>query len=103
MRYLNDIPAVLEEIWLDANHAKTITPADLNEALYVYYRKSLDLWITRVEDRIGLQPKPTWCPEYLHLDDTTVCVDRLSLISAINPLNFPKAGSTQTLPNTWHA
>ena len=53
MRYLNDIPAVLEEIWLDANHAKTITPADLNEALYVYYRKSLDLWITRVEDRIG--------------------------------------------------
>ena len=91
MRYLNDIPALLEEIWLDANHAKTITPADLNEALYVYYRKSLDLWITRVEDRIGLQPKPTWCPEYLHLDDTTVCVDRLSFDQRDQPVEFSKS------------
>ena len=36
MRYLNDIPAVLEEIWLDANHAAQISADDLNEALYVY-------------------------------------------------------------------
>jgi GntR family transcriptional regulator len=78
MRYLNDIPAVLEEIWLDANHAAQISADDLNEALYVYYRKSLDLWITRVEDRIGLRPKPMWCPENLNLNETSVCVDRLS-------------------------
>jgi len=91
MRYLNDIPAVLEEIWLDANHAKHITPADLNEALYVYYRKSLDLWIMRAEDRIGLQPKPTWCPEYLYLDDLTVCVDRLSFDQRDQPVEFSKS------------
>ena len=91
MRYLNDIPAVLEEIWLDANHAKNITPADLNEALYVYYRKSLDLWIARVEDRIGLQSKPAWCPEYLYLDDTTVCVDRLSFDQRDQPVEFSKS------------
>jgi GntR family transcriptional regulator len=91
MRYLNDIPAVLEEIWLDANHAKHITPADLNEALYVYYRKSLDLWITRAEDRIGLQPKPTWCPKYLHLDDITVCVERLSFDQRDQPVEFSKS------------
>ena len=88
MRYLNDIPAVLEEIWLDANHAEHISPADLNEALYIYYRKSLDLWVTRVEDRIGLYPKPTWCPDNLNLDYTTVCVDRISFDQRDQPVEF---------------
>ena len=88
MRYLNDIPAVLEEIWLDANHAAQISADDLNEALYVYYRKSLDLWITRVEDRIGLRPKPMWCPEYLNLNETSVCVDRLSFDQREQPVEF---------------
>jgi len=91
MRYLNDIPAVLEEIWLDANHAEHVTLSDLNEALYVYYRKSLDLWITRVEDRIGLHRKPVWCPEILHLLETTVCVDRLSFDQRDQPVEFSRS------------
>ena len=91
MRYLNDIPAVLEEIWLDADHANKITPADLNEALYVYYRKSLNIWITRVEDRIGIDEKPNWCPKTLALPVNAVCVHRLGFNQFDQPVEFSKS------------
>lgn len=60
LRYLSDEVAAVEEIWLDAAHAATIT--DLSESLYLYYRQKLGLWIARVEDRIGQGALPDWSP-----------------------------------------
>lgn len=62
LRRLNGIPAVLEEIWLDASHCEAIDAVALRESLYLYYRESLGLWITRAEDRLDLSPVPDWAP-----------------------------------------
>lgn len=60
LRRLNGKPAVLEEIWLDGSYASTVTREDLRESLYLFYRESLGLWITRAEDRLGLAVVPDW-------------------------------------------
>ncbi|MBV2359905.1 GntR family transcriptional regulator [Thalassococcus sp. CAU 1522] len=63
LRRLGNVPAVLEEIWLDGDYAPTLTRDDLSESLYLFYRESLGLWITRAEDRLGLDVVPDWSPQ----------------------------------------
>ncbi|RNF34588.1 GntR family transcriptional regulator [Paracoccus methylarcula] len=63
LRYLNDDPCVLEEIWLDGSYADHITPGDLSESLYLYYREELNLWIAHVEDSVTIGRVPDWKPE----------------------------------------
>ncbi len=60
LRRLNDQPAALEEIWLDARYAPELAASDLSESLYLYYKDRLGLWIQRVEDRIGAGVFPDW-------------------------------------------
>ena len=62
LRRLNGLPAVIEEIWLDGAHARTLTAQDVSESLYLYYRQALGLWIARVEDRVGVGAVPDWAP-----------------------------------------
>ncbi|WBU65511.1 GntR family transcriptional regulator [Paracoccus aerodenitrificans] len=62
LRFLNDIPCVVEEIWLDASYTRSMAPRDLSESLYLYYRERLNLWITQVEDRISVARLPDWSP-----------------------------------------
>ena len=62
-RKLNGTNAALEEIWLDAAYVTTPPPADLPDSLYQYYRQSLNLWITKAEDKVGVAPPPDWKPE----------------------------------------
>ena len=80
LRRLNGVPAALEEIWLDAGYAERVTPADVSESLYLYYRQALGLWITHVEDRIGVGNVPAWTPEAFGLPCGAPCglVERLS-------------------------
>lgn len=60
LRLLSDTPAALEEIWLDCRWAHQIEPEDLHESLYLFYRKSLNLWIARAEDRVSVGAVPYW-------------------------------------------
>jgi len=60
LRRLGGVPAALEEIWLDGARAEAVTAEDLSESLYLFYRKSLGLWITRAEDRVGVGRVPDW-------------------------------------------
>ncbi|MCO6389615.1 UTRA domain-containing protein [Aliihoeflea aestuarii] len=62
LRFLNDRPAAVEEIWLDGDYAATITREALSESLYLFYRTQLNLWIARAEDQIGLDRVPEWSP-----------------------------------------
>lgn len=62
LRRLSGKPAALEEIWLDGAYAERITPADLSESLYLFYRTRLGLRIVRAEDSIGLETVPDWAP-----------------------------------------
>ena len=80
LRKLNAIPAVLEEIWLDGAQAKSLSKGTLGESLYLYYRNSLNLWITKAEDRIGQRQVPDWAPQEFDVSHgaPTPCVERLS-------------------------
>lgn len=62
LRFLNDRPAAVEEIWLDGDYAATIAREDLSESLYLFYRTRIGLWIARAEDQIGLDCVPDWSP-----------------------------------------
>ncbi len=62
LRFLSGQVAAVEEIWLDASHTPAISPAELSESLYLYYRQRLNLWISRAEDRVGLGLVPDWAP-----------------------------------------
>lgn len=67
VRYLDDKPVALEEIWLDNRFARTVRADDLVESLYHYYKTTLGLVISRIEDRIGLGNVPDWAdPEFAH-------------------------------------
>lgn len=63
LRRLNETPAVLEEIFLDAALAPDLTRDDLSESLYLTYRDRLGLWIERAEDRLSVAAVPDWVPE----------------------------------------
>ncbi|WP_281253238.1 GntR family transcriptional regulator [Puniceibacterium sediminis] len=80
LRSLNATPAVLEEIWLDGAYADRLDPGEMSESLYLYYREALGLWITRVEDRVGLGRVPDWAPDRLgpRPGQPCVMVERIS-------------------------
>ncbi len=63
LRSLSGEPCVLEEIWLDGSYVPSLTRADLPDSLYLFYRETLGLWITRVEDRLSIAPCPDWAPD----------------------------------------
>ena len=60
LRFLNNHPAALEEIWLDADCAKRVNPGNISESLYQFYKSKLGLWISRVDDRISISMVPSW-------------------------------------------
>ena len=60
IRYLNNMPAALEEIYFDAGKNKALALSDLSEALYLFYQERLHFWIARVEDHVGLGSVPDW-------------------------------------------
>lgn len=62
LRRLNGVPAVLEEIWLDGSYTDVIDAVALRESLYLYYRETLGLWITKAEDRLDVDKVPGWAP-----------------------------------------
>lgn len=63
LRQLNGTDAALEEIWLDGAYAKEISPSDVSESLYQFYRQTLNLTITRAEDTVGVAEPPAWKPK----------------------------------------
>ncbi|MCV6591356.1 MAG: GntR family transcriptional regulator [Silicimonas sp.] len=84
LRRLSGLAAAMEEIWLDGKWADRIAPADLSDSLYHYYRKSLGLLISRVEDKVGVGPLPDWSlPEIGATSGTLVgFVERRSLTAS---------------------
>ena len=62
LRFLSGQAAAVEEIWLDATRAATVTADDLSDSLYLFYRERLRLRIARAEDRIGIGRLPDWSP-----------------------------------------
>lgn len=60
LRFLDEVPVALEEIWLDAGAARHLPADRVSDSLYKFYRDELGLWITRTEDRVSVAPVPDW-------------------------------------------
>lgn len=63
IRYLDDSLIALEEIWLDRRFTNVMRMEEVSESLYHYYKDSLNLIISRIEDRISHSTVPSWAPE----------------------------------------
>lgn len=73
LRFLDDVPAALEEIWLDAGWAERLDPPDLNASLYQHYRTRLGLRIVAAEDRTSIGAVPDWAAPPFGLAPGTPC------------------------------
>ena len=62
LRWLNEVPVALEEIWFDARHRTHLKAADLGEALYLFYQEHLGFWIAHVQDHVSVGTAPGWAP-----------------------------------------
>ena len=62
LRFLNDLPAALEEIYFDGKHHPELKLEDIGEALYQFYKVRLGFWIASAEDHIGQGFVPDWTP-----------------------------------------
>ncbi|MEL7117037.1 MAG: GntR family transcriptional regulator, partial [Pseudomonadota bacterium] len=88
-RRLGGISAAVEEIWLDAALAPDLVAEHLVESLYLYYRETLDIWIQRVEDRIGMGAAPAW---------TTLFQGQMGLVDRIS---WDQTGRRVEVSRTW--
>jgi len=80
LRRLDDVPAVVEEIWLDGAYAERLDPDSLAHSLYLTYKERLGLWIARAEDRVSVGEAPPWTPPAFGRRPGETCgfVERLS-------------------------
>jgi len=67
IRWLNDIKAAIEEIWLDDSLVDSINESDLSDSMYQYYQESLGIWIAKAEDKLSVSAIPDWAAD----EDTT--------------------------------
>lgn len=91
LRRLNDTVIGLEEIWLDTD-AGTIAQGTVSESLYATYRKELDLWIRRAEDRVRIAAVPDWSPDAFapRPSQTVGYIERLAWGDAPQPVEFSR-------------
>jgi DNA-binding GntR family transcriptional regulator len=80
MRFLNQRPAALEEIWFSASHCPNLEVEDLGDSMYLFYQQRLGIWIARVEDQISAAAAPSWSvpPMGLVADQCAGYIERLS-------------------------
>jgi len=92
LRFLNEKPVALEEIWLDAAAARGLNPDDVSESLYHFYQTRLGLWISRAEDRVGLAPVPAWRVDQFGLpaQSTAGYVERIAFDQRDLPVEFSR-------------
>jgi len=79
LRFLDEVPVALEEIWLDAAAAPDLPAHRISDSLYKFYRDALGLWITRTEDSVSVAPVPDWTVDQfpLHAGTPAGYVERI--------------------------
>jgi len=99
LRFLNHVPVALEEIWLDDGFASSLKASDLLDSLYYYYKNSLGLVISQIEDRVGVSSVPDWSPaEYgLKPGQASGFIERLSYDQNGRPAEFSKTWFNQNV------
>ena len=94
LRSLGGRPAAIEEIWLDASYAPLIAIEDLSDSLYLYYRKALGIWISRAEDRVGVDMLPDWAPAEFGMAPGTAA-------GFVERIGWTQHGASAEFSRTW--
>ena len=78
LRFMDNVPAAMEEIWLDGAVTDTVDEDAVSESLYLYYSEALGIVITSAEDRISVAPTPAWSDPRFGLEqgDTAGYIER---------------------------
>ncbi|MEM8551018.1 MAG: GntR family transcriptional regulator [Pseudomonadota bacterium] len=90
LRLLDDVPAVVEEIWLDADTAPHLTADMLSHSLYATYKNALGIWITRAVDKVSIGNAPDFTPADFGVSPGAFCgrVERLSFAQTGLPVEW---------------
>jgi GntR family transcriptional regulator len=94
LRFLNDTPVAVEEIWFDARHREHLRIDQLDEALYHFYETELGFGISRAEDRLKVGSVPAWSPAQFQLAPGQAC-------SHIERKAWSSRGTLEEFSNTW--
>jgi len=101
LRYLDDTLIALEQIWLDRRFVETLKASDVHESLYDYYKTSLNLVMSRIEDKVSFQAVPEWAPPEFDMQVGEIAgyVQRIGWDQFDQPAEFSK---TWFNPNVCH-
>jgi GntR family transcriptional regulator len=94
LRFLNELPVAIEEIWFDARHRDNLRIEQLDEALYHFYETELGFWIARAEDRLQMGTVPDWAPSAFPLQSGQVCCK-------IERQAWSSSGTLEEFSSTW--
>lgn len=92
VRLLDDLPVALEEIWLDARFTDRLKAQELMDSLYFYYKKTLGLVISRIEDRVTVRNVPDWSPRAFPMMPGAPAgyIERLSFAQDSQPAEYSR-------------
>jgi len=91
LRFLNEIPIAVEEIWLD-HDCGDVNLNEISDSLYRYYQRKLGLLITRAIDKVSIDKVPGWSPKGFGLssNETTSLVERMSWAQQPDPVEYSR-------------
>lgn len=99
LRRLNDQPIAVEEIWLDSRFTDVIDEEDVSDSLYLYYKETLDLVITKAQDMVSVGAVPDWAPAEadLTVGETAGYIERIGWDQHGDPAEFSKTWFNPTV------
>lgn len=94
MRYLDNRPVEVEEIWLDGRFKDRVTREELQDSLYNYYKETLNVVIGSVTDRVGVGEVPSWAPDAFGLRPGSPC-------GLVERIGYDLSGETVEYSRNW--
>ena len=93
LRFLDNLPCVLEEIHLDAMKVDGHKFDNISQSIYLFYKDILNLRITSAKDSATLLPVPVWSPKEFKIMNCqeTVCIERLAYDQVGAPVEFSRS------------
>ncbi len=92
LRFLNDVPVALEEIWFEGAGLRQLHAGEIGDSMYLFYQQRLQRWISRVEDHVSAAPAPDWAAAPCGLAPGACAgyIERTSLDSADEVAEFSR-------------
>ncbi|MEM8662800.1 MAG: UTRA domain-containing protein, partial [Pseudomonadota bacterium] len=85
---------VVEEIWLDGRYGERLDAAKITDSLYATYKRVLNLWIMRAEDRVSIAKALAWTPAVFGKDPGEPC-------GFVERIGFSQTGARVEWSRSW--